>query len=99
MIEIDFDVIVEIPEEEIRRKEEMKIRMAEKLRETIERRKEIKKKMHEHELNQLQELKEKYENGDKAAHEEVVEMFGTNKFFDKLLKKIHSLQVKLGWAE
>ena len=39
VVEIDFDVIVEIPEEEIKRKEEMKIRMAEKLRETIERRK------------------------------------------------------------
>jgi hypothetical protein len=26
-------------------------------------------------------------------------MFGTNKFFDKLLKKIHSLEVKLGISE
>lgn len=47
----------------------MKIRMAEKLRETIQRRKELKKKIHEHELKQLLELKEKYENGDKEAHE------------------------------
>ena len=27
-IEIDFDVIIEIPEEEIKRKEEIKLRMA-----------------------------------------------------------------------
>lgn len=26
-------------------------------------------------------------------------MFGTNKFFDKLLKKIHGLQIKLGIAQ
>ncbi len=77
----------------------MKIRMAEKLRETIQRRKELKKKMHEHELKQLLELKEKYENGDKEAHEQVVEMFGTSKFFDKLMKKINLLEIKLGIAE
>lgn len=47
--------------------------------------------MHQHELKQLIQLKQKYEGGDKEAHEEVVQMFGTSKFFDKLLKKIHSL--------
>ncbi len=26
-------------------------------------------------------------------------MFGTSKFFDKLLKKIHNLEIKLGIAE
>ena len=29
--------------------------------------------------------------GDKEAHEEVHEMFGSNKAFDKLVKKMHSL--------
>jgi hypothetical protein len=59
----------------------------------------VKRKMHEFELKQLLELKEKYENGDKSAHEEVVEMFGPNKFFDKLLKKVNLLQMKLGISE
>lgn len=46
--------------------------MAEKLKETIMRRKEMKKKMHEHELATLMELKKKYEEHDLGAHEEVV---------------------------
>lgn len=37
--------------------------------------------------------------GDKEAHEEVHEMFGSNKAFDKLVKKMHSLQIKLGLVE
>lgn len=46
--------------------------MAEKLKETILRRKEMKKKMYEHELQTMMELKRKYEEHDLSAHEEVV---------------------------
>lgn len=48
----------------------------------------------------MKKLRDKYENGDKEAHDEVVKMFGTvNKAFDKLLKKINELEVKLGLAQ
>ena len=53
--------------------------MAEKLKETIMRRKDMKRKLQEHELNGLMELKKKYEEHDLAAHEEAVEMFGHHK--------------------
>lgn len=46
--------------------------MAEKLKETILRRKEMKKKTYEHELQTILELKRKYEEHDPSAHEEVV---------------------------
>ena len=55
--------------------------------------------MHLNELDSLKRMKENYENGDKEAHEEVVEMFGPNKALDKLNKKIHSLEIKLGLVE
>jgi hypothetical protein len=45
------------------------------------------------------DLKEKYEAHDKFAHEEVVEMFGEHKPFDKLEKKIKMLEIKLGLIE
>ena len=45
------------------------------------------------------DLRDRYENGDKEAHEEVVEMFGPHKFFDKLIKKIQTLSAKLGLLE
>ena len=55
--------------------------------------------MHLNELDSLKSMKLNYENGDKEAHEEVVEMFGPNKALDKLNKKIHSLEIKLGLVE
>lgn len=59
----------------------------------------MKYRMHEAELKSFIELKEKYEAQDKFAHEEVAEMFGEHHAHDKLEKKIHSLQIKLGLIE
>ena len=73
---MDFEVPTYVPEEEIRRKEEVRKRMSEKLKETLVRRKEMKRQMHEAELKNLRELKERYEAHDKFAHEEAVEIFG-----------------------
>jgi len=56
----------------------------------------MKKKVYEHELNNLVELKKKYEEHDLSAHEEVVEIFGHHKPHEKLTKKIKILEVKLG---
>ena len=50
-------------------------------------------------MKQLVDLRDRYETGDKEAHEEVVEMFGPHKFFDKLTKKIQTLSAKLGLLE
>ena len=38
-VEIDFDTVVEIPEEQLKRKEEVRKRMSEKLKDTLNRRK------------------------------------------------------------
>lgn len=73
--------------------------MSEKLKETLARRKEMKHKVHELELKNYVELKERFEAHDKFAHEEVVEIFGEHKPHDKLEKKIRSLEVKLGLVE
>jgi hypothetical protein len=73
--------------------------MSEKLKETLARRKEMKRKMHETELQSFLDLKQRYEAHDKFAHEEVAEIFGEHHAHDKLAKKIHALQVKLGLAE
>ena len=59
----------------------------------------MKRHVHETELKNLQELRERYEAHDKFAHEEVVEIFGESHPHDKLLKKIHILEVKLGLVE
>lgn len=67
---------MEVPEEELRRKEEVRKRMSEKLKETLSRRKEMKRKVYELELKSFQELKVKFQDHDKFAHEEVVELFG-----------------------
>lgn len=55
--------------------------------------------MHEVQLKNFMDLKERYESHDKFAHEEVVEIFGEHKPHDKLEKKIKSLEVKLGLVE
>jgi hypothetical protein len=83
----------------VRRKEEVRKRMSEKLKETLARRKEMKRKLHEMELQSCLDLKQRYEAHDKFAHEEVAEIFGDHHAHDKLAKKIHALQVKLGLAE
>ena len=49
----------------------MRKRMSEKLKETLARRKEMKKKLHEAELQSCLDLKQRYEAHDKFAHEEV----------------------------
>jgi uncharacterized protein with von Willebrand factor type A (vWA) domain len=56
-VEIDFDTVAQIPEEELKRKEEVRRRMSEKLKDTLNRRKEMKKKMHEIELKNYIEVK------------------------------------------
>ncbi len=43
--------------------------MSEKLKDTLNRRKEMKKKMHQIELKNFQELKQRFINHDKFAHE------------------------------
>lgn len=67
---------MEVPEEELRRKEEVRKRMSEKLKETLSRRQEMKRKVYELELKSFQELKVKFQDHDNFAHEEVVELFG-----------------------
>lgn len=51
------------------------------------------------ELKNYLDLKDRYQAHDKFAHEEVVEMFGQHHSHDKLLKKIHAVEIKLGLAE
>lgn len=73
--------------------------MSEKLKDTLNRRKEMKKKTYESELANYIDLRDRYHAHDKFAHEEVVEIFGQHRPLDKLEKKIKALQVKLGLAE
>ena len=61
-------MIVEIPEEELRRKDEVRKRMSEKLKDTLNRRKEMKHKLHESELKNYVELRDRYQQHDKFAH-------------------------------
>jgi hypothetical protein len=75
----------------VRRKEEVRRRMSEKLKDTLNRRKEMKKKAYETELQNCLELQERYHAHDKFAHEEVVEIFGEHRPLDKLEKKIKAL--------
>jgi len=51
-------------------------RMSEKLKDTLNRRKEMKKKTYESELANYIDLRDRYHAHDKFAHEEVVEIFG-----------------------
>lgn len=73
--------------------------MSQKLKDTLNRRKEIKKKAQEEQLKTLMQLKERYKDHDNFAHEEVVQIFGDHHSLDKLEKKIKTIELKLGLIE